>query len=104
MLDDVTRNEVAECLESLADQAAWNPELWQRCYDLVRANWDNDLLGYILDDLIHYSGEFHSHNILGFRVKPNRRQLEQYRQEFRDIAAALRSFMSLIDAKKKYAL
>jgi hypothetical protein len=60
VMDDVTRSEVAECLESLADQAARNPELWQRCYDLVRANSDNELLGYVLDDLTHYSGEFHS--------------------------------------------
>jgi len=43
-------------------------------------------------------------NILGFRVKPDRFELEQYRQEFRDIAAALRSSMSLSEAKKKYGL
>jgi hypothetical protein len=57
-MDDVTRREVAESLESLAEQASWNPELCQRCYDLVRANSDNELLGCVLDDLIHYSGEF----------------------------------------------
>jgi hypothetical protein len=56
------------------------------------------------DDLIHYDGVFHSRNILGFRVKPDRYQLEQYQQEFRDIAAALRALMPLSEAKKKYAL
>jgi hypothetical protein len=48
--------------------------------------------------------EFHSRNIFGFRVGPDRNQLEHYRQEFRDIAAALWSSMSLADAKKKYEL
>jgi hypothetical protein len=68
-MDETTRKEVAECLEQLADQAVWNPELWQRCYDLVKANWDNELLKYVHDDVIHYSGEFHSRNIFGFGVK-----------------------------------
>jgi len=103
-VDEATRNEVAECLEQLADQTVWDPELWQRCYDLVKANWDNELLKYVHDDVIHYSGEFHSHNIFGFRVKPHRYQLENYRQEFRDIATALRTSMSLSEAKKKYGL
>jgi hypothetical protein len=103
-MDDFTRNEVAECLECLADQAVWNPELWRRCYDLVGINWDNELLKYVHDDLIHYDGVFHSRNILGFRVKPNRSELEHYGQEFRDIAAALRLSMSLSEAKKKYGL
>jgi hypothetical protein len=56
VMDDLTRNEIAECLEQLAAQPAWNPELWQRCYDLVAANMDDELLAYIHDDLIHYTG------------------------------------------------
>jgi hypothetical protein len=103
-MDHRTRDKVAKCLERLADQTAWNPQLWQQCYDLVKANWANDLLEYVHDDLIHYDGVFHSRNILGAPIKPDRRQLEQYRQEFRDVAAALRSSMSLSEAKKKYAL
>ena len=103
-MDEATRNEVAQCLERLAEQEAWNPELWQRCYDLVKANWDNELLKYVHDDIIHYSGLFHSRNILGFRVKPDRHELEDYRHEFRSIAAALRSFMLLSEAEKKYGL
>jgi hypothetical protein len=69
-MDQATRNEVAECLEQLADQAEWNRDLHKRCYDLVTTNWDNELLKYVHDDLIHYDGDFHSCNILGFRVKP----------------------------------
>jgi len=103
-VDDMSRNEVAESLERLADQSVWNPELWQRCFDLVTANWDNELLAYIHDDVIHYSGEFRSHNILGFRVKPDRDQLENYRYEFRCIASALRLSMPLGEALKKYGL
>jgi len=103
-MDDATRRKAAECLEHLADQTVWNPELWERCHELVQANLDNELLEYIYDDVVHYSGEFHSRNIFGFHVEPGRYQLEHYRQEFRDIATALRSSMSLSEAKKKYDL
>ncbi len=105
-MDGATRNEVAESLERLADQPTWNPDVWQRCHDLVKANWDNELLEYVYDDIIHYDGLFHMRTIfgwiLGFRAKPNRYELEQYRQEFRDIASALRSGLSLNEAKRKY--
>ena len=103
-MDESTRNTVATFLEHLADEAAWNPELWKRCHELVLANSDNELLEYVHDDIVHYSGEFRSRNIFGFRVNPDRVQLERYRQEFRDIARALRSSMSLSEAKKKYDL
>jgi len=101
-MEDVTRKEIADCLDELADQQQWNPELWQRCYDLIGAHHDNELLGYIHDDLVHYSGEFKSVNLLGFRVKPDQYQMENYRQEFRGIASALREYLSLNEAKKKY--
>lgn len=103
-MNDGTRNEIAECLERLAAQTAWNLELWQRCHDLVKANWDDEPLGYVYDDVVHYSGNFHSRNIFGFRVRPDRAQLEQVRQEFRDIATALRSSMPLSEAKKRFEL
>ena len=99
-MDEATRNEVAECLERLADEAEWNTDLHKRCYELVGANWDNELLKYIHDDLIHYDGLFHSRNILGFRVEPNCHELDDYRHEFRSIAAALRARLSLVNAKK----
>lgn len=103
-MDDAARNEVAEFLDRLAEQTVWNPELWQKCYALVGANTANELLGYVYDDLIHYSGLFHAHNIFGFRVKPDRRQLEDHRREFRAIAAALRSNLSLSEAITTYGL
>ena len=70
----------------------------------MKANWENELLTYVYDDLVHYSGIFRSHNLLGLHVKPNRGELEHYRQEFRDIATALRSGLSLSEAKQKFEL
>ena len=96
-MDDATRNEIAECLERLAAQPAWNAELWQRCYDLVAANLNDELLAYIHDDLIHYTG----HSL--FRSEPRPADLQSFSQEFRDMAGALRSRMSVTDFKKYYA-
>jgi hypothetical protein len=101
---DATRTAIADALENLAEEESWDPEAWQNCYDLVTANWDNGLLKYVHDDLIHYSGEFHSRNILGFRAKPDPHHLDDYRHEFRSIAAALRAGLSLVDAKKQFGL
>lgn len=104
-MDDTTRNNIAEHLERLAAQQSWNSELWQQCHDLVAAGvGQNELLMYVYDDIFHYNGEFHSRNIFGFRVKPDPDQLDTYRQVFRDIAAALRSDISLEQAKKIYDL
>lgn len=104
LMDEEARIEVADSLERLAEQSIWNPALWQRCHDLVQANWDNELLEYVYDDVVHYSGAFHSRNIFGFRVKPDRHELENYQYEFRSIAEAVRSEMALTEAKAKYCL
>jgi peptidoglycan/xylan/chitin deacetylase (PgdA/CDA1 family) len=95
-MDDATRIEIAECLERLAAQPAWNEELWQRCYDLVTANMNDELLAYVHDDLIHYTGRSL------FRKQPRPADLQAYSQEFRDVALALRSRMSVTDFKKQY--
>jgi hypothetical protein len=98
VMDDATRNEIAECLEQLAAQPAWNAELWQHCYDLVAANLNDELLACIHDDLIHYTGR------PLFRSEPRPADLQSFSQEFRDIAGALRSQMSVADFKKRYEL
>jgi hypothetical protein len=103
-MDANTKKEAADYLDRIANQEEWDPEEWQRCHDMVKANWDNELLAYVYDDLVHYSGEFHSLNIFGFRAKPDPGQLQHYRQEFRDIASALRDSLSLDEAKRKYEL
>ncbi len=97
MLDDVTRTEIAESLERLAAQDIWNSDVWQRCYDFVAANMKNDaLLGYVHDDLIHHTGR------RLFRSAPIPADFNEYRQEFRDVAAALRLHVSLAEYKKRY--
>jgi hypothetical protein len=96
-MDDVTRNKIVESLETLAAQSVWNHDVWERCYKLVTANInEDDLLGYVEDDLIHYSGR------RLFRSAPIAADFNSYRQEFRDVAAALRLRMSLPDFKKHY--
>ena len=96
-MDGATRIEIARLLDHLAAQSVWNAEAWQQCYELVAANIQNDeLLGYVHDDLIHYTG----HGL--FRSAPSPKDFNPYRQEFRDVAAALRSHMSLSDYKKNY--
>jgi hypothetical protein len=97
MLDDSTRIEIAKSLDDLAAQDVWNADVWQRCYDLVGANMTlDDLVAYVHDDLIHYTGT------PLFRSAPRPKDFEPYRQQFRDIASALRSRMSLTDYKKHY--
>ena len=103
-MDDTTRESIAEALESLAAQQSWNPESWQRCYDFVKAHWIEELLAYIHDDLIHYDGAVHERSFFGFRDKPNQLLLDDYRQEFRSIATALRARMTLTEAKRKFGL
>jgi len=96
-MDDVTRDNIAESLEDLAAQNAWNADVWQKCYEIVASNINEDeLLGYVHDDLIHYSGR------RLFRSAPIPADFDEYRQEFRDVASALRSRMSLANFKKRH--
>ena len=95
-MDDATRDEIADCLDRLANEPGWNGDLWQRCYDLVGANADDELLAYLHDDLIHYTAR----PLL--RSKPRPADLQTYSQEFRDFATAVRSRMSLAHFKKLY--
>lgn len=98
-MDDSTRTQIAESLDALANQDVWNADVWQRCYDLVDANTAMDpLVEYVFDDIIHYSGR----RLL--RSKPIPADFNQYRQEFRDVAAALRERLSLTEAREKYGL
>jgi hypothetical protein len=97
MLDERKKAEIANALDDLAAQETWNADVWQRCYDLVSGHVnDNDLLGYVYDDLIHYTGR------RLFRSAPLGKDFNPFRQEFRDVATALRSGMSLTDYKRLY--
>jgi hypothetical protein len=100
-MDEASRRELADSLERLADQPDWNPELWRRCHDLVEHHRDDDLLGYVYDEIVHYSGVFQSPNVFGLRVRPRRNQLEPYRKELRVIATAVRLHLPLPEMKKQ---
>ena len=56
---------------------------------------EDDLLGYVLDDLIHYTGT-------RLFTAPMAKDFSPYRPEFRDVATALRSAISLADYRKNY--
>jgi hypothetical protein len=103
-MNDATRDAVAEALEHLASQESWNSAAWQRCFNLVTANWHDELMEFVHHDLIHYDDEFHPHHVLGFPVKSHFHRLDDYRQEFRAVAAALRANMSLMEATKQFGL
>lgn len=93
-MDEKTRIEIAESLETLAAQPVWNAAAWQRCFDLVEANADDELIAYFYDDLIHYTGR------PLFRREPRPVDIQSYSQELRDMAHAVLSRMSLSDFKK----
>jgi hypothetical protein len=96
-MNEAARNAVAEALENLARQKSWNPAVWQRCVNLVRANWDDELIEFVHHDLIRYDNMFH----LGFPIKPGFHSLRDYRREFRAVAFALRKHLSFVEAKKQ---
>ncbi len=95
-MDDATRNEIADCLEALAAQSVWNAAVWQRCFDIVNANADDELVAEFTDDLIHYSG------IPLFRREPGPKDIKRYSGDLRYMAQAVRSSMSLKDFKKSF--
>jgi hypothetical protein len=95
-MDEATRDQIADCFEQLAGEPRWNGELWTRCYDLVRGNSDDEMVGYIMDDLIHYSGR------PLWKSEPRPEDLQIYAQEFRNFAAALRSRVALSEYRKRH--
>lgn len=103
-MDEAIRKALAEALENLASQESWNSTVWLRCFNLVTANWHDELMEFVHHDLIHYDDVFHPRHIFGIPVKPDLHRLEGYRQEFRAIAAALRANMSLMQARKRFNL
>jgi hypothetical protein len=95
-MNDAARDEIANSLDQLAAQPRWDGDLWQRCYDLVKASCNDELLAYLHDELVHYTGT------PLFRSEPRPADLQRYSQEFRDFATALRSRMSLAQFKSQF--
>jgi hypothetical protein len=105
VMNEATRSAVAAALENLASQESWNPAVWQQCYNLVTANWHDERMEFVHHDLIHYDDVFRPRHILGFPVKSeNVHRLDDYRQEFRAVAGALRANMSLMEARQQFGL
>jgi len=67
----------------------------------VQHDRDDELMGYVYDEIVHYSGVFQSPNVFGLRVRPRRNQLELYRKELRVIANAVRLHAPLSQVKKQ---
>jgi len=103
-MNEAARNAVVEALENLANQESWNAAAWQKCFNLVTANWDDELMKFVNHDLILYDELFHPRHILGFRLKPDFQRLADYRRDFRAVATDLRTHLSLGEAKKQYGL
>src|SRR6185437_1099851 len=45
-MNEAARNAVVEALENLANQESWNAAAWQKCFNFVTANWDDELMKY----------------------------------------------------------
>lgn len=103
-MKEAARDAVADALDDLASQQSWNSAVWQKCFNLVTADWDDELVAFVRHELIHYDDVSHPRSILGFKVKPDLHRLQDYREEFRAVAAALRAHMPLIEAKKQFCL
>jgi len=82
--------QIADLLDAWVAEDGWNDQRWQRFDALIKSVEVDGRLAHADEELIHYSGEFNSYNLLGFRVKPNKSQVTQYKDEFHNIAEALR--------------
>jgi hypothetical protein len=88
---DPTRLEIADALDAWADETDWNDDLWARFNELLKLTNVDGLLAHAHEELTHYSGQFNARNLLGFRVKPDKNQVAGHKEDFRMIAAAIRS-------------
>ncbi len=59
------------------------------------------LLANADEELIHYSGQFNAHNLLGLRVKPDKDQVADYKEQFRALATVIRSGTSWEEYKRQ---
>jgi hypothetical protein len=85
------RLQIADVLDAWAAEASWSDQLWNQFNFLMKLTPADGLLAHADEELIHYSGLFNARNIFLIRVKPDKSQVIQYKEEFRMIAAALRN-------------
>ena len=85
------RLEIAAVLDAIASHSGWSDELWSKFNALLEQADVGGILAYAYEEVVHYSGEFNSRNLLMIRVKPDEIQVRGYKAEFRQIADAIRS-------------
>ena len=100
-LTDLVRLEIAKILDAVADEEGWNQGLWTRFNGLLSKMKMDGLVCHAYEELIHYSGELNSRNLLFIRLKPDKHQVQAYKGEFRNIATALRSGISWEEYKRQ---
>ncbi len=98
---DTVRLRIADVLEGIANAPGWPQDLWEQFQQLIKSTEVDGLLAYADEEFIHYSGEYNSRNILLIRAKPDQIQVRQYKEEFLNIAVALRNGTSWTDYKRQ---
>jgi len=94
------RLEIADTLDSIAAYSGWSDDLSRHFDDLLELVYVDGLLAHAAEELIHYSGQFNAMNLLGFRVKPDKSQVESFKDEFRQVAEAIRTGTSWEEYKR----
>ncbi len=97
---DTTRKEIADLLTALAGKREWDHKAWERCHELVQANLDNEVLDSFYRDFLNYPGLFNLRftsilpplKVEVIPIEPNPAALDEVRQEFVRVAAALRIY------------
>jgi hypothetical protein len=82
--------EIAAVLDAIASHSGWSDELWSKFNASLGQSEVDGILAHAFEELVHYSGQFNSRNLLMIRVEPDEIQVRGYKSEFRQIAAAIR--------------
>ena len=99
---DPVRLQIADVLDVWAnDEVGWDDELWKQFNELLKSTEVDGLLAYAHEELTHYSGQFTARNLLGIRVKPDKWQVANAKEEFRLIASAIRAGTSWDEYKRQ---
>lgn len=99
---DKIRLEIADVLDAIAAESAWNDELWSRFDALRKRAVVDSFIALADEELIHYSGVFNQRNIFLMRVKPDKTQVQNYKEQFRQIAQAIRTGMPWEEYYRNY--
>ena len=85
------RLEIAGVLDAIVAHTGWSDNLWLQFHVLLERAEVDGILAHADEELTHYSGQFNARNLLLFRVKPDKDQVTGYKDEFQQLAAAIRA-------------